>query len=110
MENITSWFPVFIIMAMCLVVVFTELIKGLDKNDKLKGYRVYIPLVLSFIAAWVLRFSGFFEPQQVWLWWAVIFGFSVFAFESILKKIMAYFGEKEQPTPRRNQSRRGRQS
>ena len=93
MENIMSLFPIFIILAMCMVVIFTELIKKLDKKDRLKGYRVYIPFVFSFAAAWVLRIGGFFEPRQIWFWWAVIFGFSVFFFEAILKKIKGSLGE-----------------
>jgi hypothetical protein len=60
--------------------VFTELIKRLDKKDRLKGYRVYIPLVLSMGAAGLLRIGNFFVPEQMWFWWAVIFGFSVFAY------------------------------
>jgi hypothetical protein len=86
MENILSLFPVFVILAMCLVVIFTELIKKLDKKDRLKGHRVYVPFVLSFAAAWVLRIAGTFEARQVWFWWAAIFGFSVFFYEAILKK------------------------
>jgi cyanate permease len=85
--SITSLFPAFIIIAVVLTVLFTELIKRLDKKDVLKGYRVYVPLVLSFGAAGLLRIGNFFAPEQMWFWWAAIFGFSVFAFEAILKKV-----------------------
>jgi hypothetical protein len=85
----TSFFPAFIILAIGLVVVLTEIVKRLDKKDILKGYRVYLPLALSFGAAGLLRIGNFFVPEQMWFWWAVIFGFSVFAFEAILKKIRA---------------------
>jgi hypothetical protein len=75
--------------------VFTELVKKLDKKNRLKGYRVYLPLVFSFGAAALLRTGNFFAPEQVWFWWAVIFAFSVFAFEAVLKKINAALKSKD---------------
>jgi Na+-translocating ferredoxin:NAD+ oxidoreductase RnfA subunit len=84
-----SLFPAFIVVAIALVVMLTEIVKRLDKKDRLKGYRVYLPLAFSFGAAGLLRVGNFFVPEQMWFWWAVIFGFSVFAFEAILKKIAA---------------------
>ncbi|MDR1248638.1 MAG: hypothetical protein LBK63_04965 [Treponema sp.] len=85
-------FPACIVIAILLVVVLTEIVKRLDKKDRLKGYRVYLPLAFSFGAAALLRIGGFFAPQQMWFWWAAIFGFSVFAFEAILKKITTALG------------------
>ena len=85
-------FPAFIVIAICLVIALTEIVKRLDRNDRLKGYRVYLPLVFSFGAAALLRVGDFFAPRQVWFWWAVIFAFSVFAFEAILKKITTALG------------------
>jgi len=85
--------PVFIVIAIALVIVFAELIKRLDRKNKLKGYRVWIPAVLSGGAAWLLRLGDFFsQPRQVWFWWAVIFAFSVFAYEAVLKKITTALG------------------
>ncbi|MDR1839272.1 MAG: hypothetical protein LBQ93_06800 [Treponema sp.] len=89
----TNILPVFIVIAIALVIVFTELIKKLDCKNILKGYRVYIPAVLSCGIACLLRLGDFFQPQQVWFWWAVIFGFSVFAYEAILKKITTALGD-----------------
>lgn len=84
----TNIFPVFVIIAIVTVIVFTELIKRLDKKDVLKGYRVWIPLILSLLASVALRIGNFFaNPDQVWFYWAVIFALSVFGFEAILKKI-----------------------
>ena len=91
--NFTNLLPVFAMMAIGLVVIMTELIKKLDKKDRLKGYRVYIPLVLSAGASWLLRIGAFFPAEQVWFWAAVIFAVSVFFFEAILKKLRAAFGE-----------------
>ena len=85
--NIMNLMPVFIVMAIAVTVIFTELVKKLDKKDRLKGYRVYIPMALSFGAAWLLRIGGFFAAGQVWFWWAVIFGFSVFGYEAVLRKV-----------------------
>jgi hypothetical protein len=85
----TNLLPAFIALAIGLVVMLTEIVKRLDKKDVLKGYRVYLPLAFSFGAAALLRIGNFFVPEQMWFWWAVIFGFSVFAFEAVLKKITA---------------------
>jgi hypothetical protein len=89
MENILSLFPAFVVLAVALVVILTEFVKKFDKKDKLKGYRVYVPIVFSAGAAFLLRLGEFFAPEQVWFWWAVIFGFSVFFYEAILKKLEA---------------------
>ena len=89
MPNPASLLPAFIILSIFLVVVLTELIKWFDNKNALKGYRVYVPLVISFGVTGLLKIGNFFIPEQFWFWWAVIFGFSVFAFEAILKKIKA---------------------
>lgn len=90
--DITKYLPVCIIVAIILVVVLTELVKRLDKKDKLKGYRVYIPFAFSCAESFLLRLGKFFEPQQVWFWWAAIFALSVFFFEAILKKAQGFLG------------------
>jgi len=87
MDNIMSLLPFFIVIAVMLVVIFTELIKRLDRKGRLKGYRVYIPLALSFATAYLLKRGNFFTTPQLWFWWAVIFGFSVFGYEAILRKL-----------------------
>jgi uncharacterized membrane protein YoaK (UPF0700 family) len=87
--DLLGFLPAFVFIAAVLVVIFTELIKRLDKKDWLKGYRVYIPLVLSFVAAFLLKIGNFFVSAQMWFWWIVIFGFSVFAYEAVLRKLQA---------------------
>jgi len=87
MNNIMNLLPAFIAIAIALVVIFTELIKKLDRKNRLKGYRVYIPLALSFGAARLLKIGNLFVTEQMWFWWAVIFGFSVFGYEAVLRKI-----------------------
>jgi hypothetical protein len=74
-------------------VIFTELVKRLDKKDVLKGYRVYIPLALSFGASFLLKIGNFYASSQLWFWWAVIFGFSIFGYEAILSKINKALGK-----------------
>jgi len=96
MENIL---PVSVLIAIALVIVFAELIKKLDRKNRLKGYRVWIPAVLSCGIAFLLRLGNFFQPQQVWFWWAVIFAFSVFAYEAVLKKITTALGENGNGVP-----------
>jgi hypothetical protein len=85
--------PVFIVIAIALVIVFTELIKKLDRKNWLKGYRVWIPAVLSGGVASLLGIGKFLDnPSQVWFWWTVIFAFSTFAYEAVLKKITTALG------------------
>jgi len=93
MQNILP-FPVFIVIAIALVIVLTELIKKLDRKNLIKRYKVWIPAFLSCGAAALLRIGDFFQPQQVWFWWAVIFAFSIFAYEAVLKKIKTTLGTK----------------
>ena len=89
----TNLLPVIVTIAIVLLVVLTELIKKLDKKNILKGYRVWIPALLSGGIAWLLHFGNFFpESKQVWFWWAVIFAIPVFAYEAILKKITTALG------------------
>jgi hypothetical protein len=94
----TDLFPAFIVVAIILVVMLTEFIKQIDRKDRLKGYRIYLPLALSFGAAALLRIGNFFAPEQMWFWWAVIFSFSTFAFEAILKKITTALGGQDKVT------------
>jgi CDP-diglyceride synthetase len=95
MDKIMTLLPFFILIAIALTVIFTELIKRLDRKGRLKGYRVYIPLVLSFTTAYLLKRGNFFVTEQMWFWWAVIFGFSVFGYEAVLRKIQNALGTDE---------------
>ena len=79
--------PAAVTIAIIGVVILTELFKRLDKKDRLKGYRVYLPAVFSFGFAGLLRIGDFITPGQIWFYWTMIFAVSVFAFEAILKKV-----------------------
>lgn len=93
--DLTSILLPCVIVAIALVIIGSELIKKLDKKDKLKGYRVYIPAVLSLVCAAVLWIGDFFTLKQVPFYWAVIFAVSVFGYEAILKKIKTAIGTTE---------------
>ncbi len=93
MNNLIGFLPLFIIIAVLLTVIFTELVKKLDKNDKLKNYRAWVPVLFSAFFAFLLWHGAFFAPREVWFWWAAIFGISVFFYETILKKIKEAFDE-----------------
>ena len=95
MDNVMNLLPFFIAIAIALVVIFTELIKRMDKKNRLNGYRVYIPLALSFGTAWLLKLGTFFVSLQMWFWWAVIFGFSIFGYEAILSKVKKALGKND---------------
>ena len=91
--------PVSVIIAIVLLVIITELVKKLDKKNRLKGCRVWVPAIFSGGAAQLLRIGQFFNPpEQVWFWWAVIFAFAVFAYEAILKKITTALGADGTPS------------
>jgi Na+-translocating ferredoxin:NAD+ oxidoreductase RnfA subunit len=96
MDNIMNLLPFFIIVAVALTVAFTELIKKLDKKDRLQGYRVYVPLVVSFVIVFLLKIGNFFVTEQMWFWWAVIFGFSIFGYEAVLRKVSNAIGKKNE--------------
>ena len=96
MNDFMNLLPFFIVIAIVLVVILTEMIKLLDVKERLKGYRVYIPLVLSFGTVYLLQIGNFFIAGQIWFWWSVIFGFSVFGYEAILRKIQNVLKNKEE--------------
>jgi len=85
----TNILPVFVVIAIIVVIILTELIKKLDKKDIFKGYRVWIPAILSVVVTFLLALGGFFPPSQGFFWQPVIFSISIFAYEAVLKKITA---------------------
>lgn len=95
MDNFLNLLPVFIAIAVAMVVIFTELIKAIDKNGWLKGYRIYIPMILSFVFAYLLKIGNFFATEQFLFWWVTIFGISIFGYEAILRKILNSIGRNE---------------
>ena len=43
MGSLIGFLPLFVVIAVLLTVIFTELVKKLDKKDRLTGYRVWTP-------------------------------------------------------------------
>ena len=96
--DLTKYLPAAVVVAIILTVLLTELIKKADKNDKFKGYRIYIPAILSGLESGVLAFGEFFIWKQVPFYWAVIFAVSVFGYEAIYRKIKDLVGIDEGST------------
>lgn len=90
--DISKLLPAAVIVAIILTVIFTEIIKKADSKDKLKGYRIYIPAILSGLESVVLAFGEFFAWRQTPFYWAVIFAVSVFGYEAIYRKIKTWIG------------------
>ena len=90
--DLNKLLPPAVIGAIILRGNFTEIIKKTDKKDKLKGYRIYVPAILSGIESAVLAFGEFFIWKQVPFYWAVIFAVSVFGYEAIYRKIKTWIG------------------
>lgn len=90
--DLTQFLPAAVMVAIILTVILTEIIKKADKKDRLKGYRIYIPAVLSGAESALLAFGDFFIWKQVPFYWAVIFAVSVFGYEAIYRKIKAWTG------------------
>jgi hypothetical protein len=85
--NIAQYLMPCIMIGVVLVVIFTELVKKIDKNNRLKGRMVYIPALLSLLLSAIMGFGDFFPLKQIPFYWAVIFGVSVFGYETILKRL-----------------------
>ena len=90
--DISKLLPAAVIVAIILTVIFKEIIKKADSKDKLKGYRIYIPAILSGLESVVLAFGEFFTWRQTPFYWAVIFAVSVFGYEAIYRKIKTWIG------------------
>ncbi len=94
--NLTQFIPAAVFVAIILTVLLTEIIKKADAKDRLKGYRIYVPAVLSGAESLVLAFGEFFAWRQTPFYWAVIFAVSVFGYEAIYRKFKKWIGADEQ--------------
>ena len=92
LSNIKLFVILFIVSVFCTV-MFTEIVKKLDKNDKLKGYKVWLPLIFSCGFSVALKFV--FKIDWIYLVFVEgsMFGFSVFGYEVILKSITRIFNK-----------------
>lgn len=90
--DLAQLLPAAVMVAIILTVILTEIIKKADKKDRFKGYRIYIPAVLSGAESAILAFGEFFTWKQTPFYWAVIFAVSVFGYEAIYRKIKSWAG------------------
>ena len=90
--DLTNFLPAAVIAAIILTVLLSEIIKSADMKDRLKGYRIYIPALLSGIESALLAFGEFFTWRQTPFYWAVIFAVSVFGYEAIFRKVKTWIG------------------
>lgn len=98
----------FIVISIVLTVTFSELLKKLDKNDKLKGYRVFFPAFWSVVFTIALVVGKFILVNETPFYWAVIFGFSVFFYEAIVKHVKFTHEVNERVTKRKDDDNRGK--
>lgn len=92
-----SFFPVAVIMAIVLVVVFTELLKkavekleaALEKNRKqikIFNYtKIWLAVFCSVVLSVALVLAGFLEWRQLFVYTPAILGMAIFLYEAILK-------------------------
>ena len=93
--DLTQYLPAAVIAASVLTIMLTEIIKRADKMDRLKGYRIYIPAVLSALFSVALAFGEFYIWKQAVFYWAAIFAVAVFGYEAVLSKIKKWIGNEE---------------
>ena len=86
LSNLKLFSILFVVSIFCTV-MFTEIVKKLDKNDKLKGYKVWLPLLFSFGFSIALKFVMKIDWIYMIFVESSMFGFSVFGYEVILKSI-----------------------
>lgn len=105
--TVFSFLQWFIVIAIVLTVTFSELTKKLDTNNRLKGYRVFLPAVWSVAFTVALVFGRFILVNETPFYWAVIFGFSVFFYEAIVKHVKFTHEVNERVTKRKDDDNRG---
>ena len=86
MDNL-KFFSILCVVSVFCTVMFTEIVKKFDKNDRLKGYKVWLPLIFSsgFSVAlkYIFKIDWLIFPFVI----SCVFGFSVFGYEVVLKSI-----------------------
>lgn len=96
-DILQNYFPPAVIMAVVLVVFFTELLKTvvekieikLEKNGKqIKLFdhkKIWLAVFCSVVFSVALVLAGFFEWRKLFVYTPAILGISVFLYEVILK-------------------------
>ena len=83
----TKLFAILYIISIVCTIMFSEIVKGFDKNDKLKGYRVWLPFIFSCGFSVALKFIFKIDWFIMIFIEGSIFGFSAFGYETLLKSI-----------------------
>ena len=83
----TKLFVILCIISIMCTIMFSEIVKKFDKNDKLKGYKVYLPFIFSCGFSVALKFIFKIDWMIMIFIEGSLFGFSVFGYETILKSI-----------------------
>ena len=86
LQNKQLFVILYIVSIMCTI-MFSEIVKKFDKNDKLKGYKVYLPFIFSCGFSVALKFIFKIDWMIMIFIEGSLFGFSVFGYEAILKSI-----------------------
>lgn len=94
-----QYFPPAVIMAVVLVVIFTELLKTvvekielkLEKNGKqIKIFdytKIWLAVFCSVVFSIALVLAGFFEWRKLFVYTPAILGIAIFLYEVILKPL-----------------------
>ena len=92
LQNTKLFIILYVISIMCTI-MFSEIIKKFDKNDKLKGYKVWLPFIFSCGFSVALKFIFKIDWMIMIFVEGSLFGFSVFGYETILKSINKLIGK-----------------
>ena len=86
LQNAKLFVILYIVSIVCTV-MFSEIVKKFDKNDKLKGYKVWLPFIFSCGFSVALKFVFKVDWMFIIFIEGSVFGFSVFGYETLLKSI-----------------------
>lgn len=86
LQNVKLFVILYIVSIVCTI-MFSEIVKKFDKNDKLKGYKVWLPFIFSCGFSVALKFVFKVDWMLIIFIEGSVFGFSVFGYETLLKSI-----------------------
>lgn len=77
-----------VIISIIMIILFSELIKKLDKKNWLNGsYKVYLPVIFSILFSFILYKSSFILKEQIIFYGLLMFSVSTFFYNAILKTL-----------------------
>lgn len=90
MNEVLNYLPALIAVSVFITVTFCEIIKAIDKQERLKPIRPYIPAFVSLFLVGLLAFGGVIVSKMIPFYWLVVTGSAVFFYDAILQKIKNY--------------------